>query len=264
MASPFDELGDGVFRRRYESLDLNIGLVLGEAGVIVIDTRASHDQADELRAEIMSLTSKPVVAVINTHFHWDHVWGNARFPDVPIWGHVRCREFLETEGAVMKEKVIEMLPPEYEAALRDVETVPPTHTFTAIHGIDLGDRKVVLSHHGRAHTDSDIIINVPDVDVTFVGDVVEEGAPPQFGSAFPLEWPATIEAMSSDLASTIVPGHGDVVDREYVGTQRQELESIATSFRAHPLDAEAPPPGPYPSEILGQAWKRHRELSGWA
>jgi hypothetical protein len=45
----FDELGDGVFRRRYEALDLNIGVVLGEDGVLIVDTRAPHPQADELR-----------------------------------------------------------------------------------------------------------------------------------------------------------------------------------------------------------------------
>jgi glyoxylase-like metal-dependent hydrolase (beta-lactamase superfamily II) len=265
MSSPFDELGDGVFRRRYESLDLNIGVVLGEAGAVVIDTRATHIQAEELRAEIASLTSRRVTAVINTHYHWDHVWGNARFRGLPIWAHVRCREFLEAEGSVMQHKVVEMMPEEYKDAFREVETVPPTHTFTAIQGLDLGDRTVVMSYHGRAHTDSDIVIHVPDADVTFMGDVIEEGAPPQFGSAFPLEWPVTLEAMALDLGSTdqgstIVPGHGDVVDVGFVATQREELESIAAAFRAHPLDTEEWPPGPYPAEIMQQAWRRHREV----
>lgn len=81
----FDELGEGVFRRRYEALDLNIGVVIGEDGVLVVDTRASHSQADQFKKELSSLTDLPVRWVINTHWHWDHTFGNSRFPDVDLW-----------------------------------------------------------------------------------------------------------------------------------------------------------------------------------
>lgn len=77
---PWDELAEGVFRRRYESLDLNIGLVVGGDGALVIDTRASHGQARVLRQDIRKVTSEPVRWVINTHYHWDHVFGNTMFP----------------------------------------------------------------------------------------------------------------------------------------------------------------------------------------
>ena len=83
-----------IFRRRYPSLDLNIGVVIGGDGVLVIDTRASHGQAEELRSEIAGLTSLPIRWVVNSHWHWDHTFGNAVFPDAALWGHRRCREFL--------------------------------------------------------------------------------------------------------------------------------------------------------------------------
>ena len=76
----FDELADGVFRRHYESLDLNVGVVLGDEGSLIADTRASHVEADELLDELRRLTSLPVLWVIDTHWHWDHTFGNARFP----------------------------------------------------------------------------------------------------------------------------------------------------------------------------------------
>ena len=86
MTAPFDELGDGVFRRRYESLDLNIGVVIGGDGVLVIDTRASHGQARQLIDELTALTPLAVRWVINTHWHWDHTFGNAMFPDARVLG----------------------------------------------------------------------------------------------------------------------------------------------------------------------------------
>lgn len=257
--APFDEIGDRVFRRRYNELDLNIGVVIGEAGIVVVDTRASHQDADEFKAELRRLSRVPVVAVVNTHYHWDHVWGNARFPNVPIWGHVRCREYLETAGEVMRAAVLDQLPTEQHASVREVVTTPPTHSFTAVASIDLGDREVWLSYHGRAHTDSDIVVRVADSGVIFMGDLVEQGAPPQFGSSYPLDWPTTVEAIEVDLFPTVVPGHGDVVDPGFVRGQREELAAVAEAVAAHPPESANPPAGPYPEETMAAAWARYRE-----
>ena len=82
----FDELAEGVYARRYESLDLNVGVVVSGDGVLVVDTRASHIEADELRNDLRSLTPLPVRWVVDTHWHWDHTFGNARFPEAEIWG----------------------------------------------------------------------------------------------------------------------------------------------------------------------------------
>ena len=259
--APFDEVGDRVFRRRYEMLDSNVGVILSEAGVVVIDTRASHAQADEIRSELATITSDPVVAVVNTHYHWDHVWGNARFRHAPIWGHVRCREFLEVEGEAMRESVLGSVAEEYHAAIRGVHIVPPDHTFSAVADIDLGDRRVRLSYRGRGHTDSDVVVQVDGADVTFVGDLVEEGAPPQYGSAFPQDWPATLEAVEYDLTSIVVPGHGDVVDPAFVSTQRKQVAAVAELVAGHPADRDEPPVGPFPEPIMAQALQRYRETT---
>ncbi|MDH3500449.1 MAG: MBL fold metallo-hydrolase [Acidimicrobiia bacterium] len=258
--SPFDEVGDRVFRRRYASLDLNIGVIMGEAGIAIVDTRASHRQADELRAELAQLTTSPIVAVINTHYHWDHVWGNARFPAVPIWGHVRCKEFLESDGNQMIDDALGWMPKEHHDEIRAVVTTPPTHVFEAVARLDLGDREIWLSYHGRAHTDSDIVIRVPDAEVTFLGDLIEEGAPPQFGSSFPLDWPPTIQAIERNLARTIVPGHGDVVDAAFVAAQREELAAVAAALAGHGAARDEAPAGPYPERFMRQAFNRYREL----
>ena len=92
----WQEVGDRIYRRRYQSLDLNVGLILSDEGAIVIDSRAHHGQADELLSDIASRTRLPIRTLINTHYHWDHTFGNAVFAGVPIWGHTRSAEALRT------------------------------------------------------------------------------------------------------------------------------------------------------------------------
>jgi glyoxylase-like metal-dependent hydrolase (beta-lactamase superfamily II) len=106
----FEELSDGVFRRRFESLDLNIGVVMADVGLVVIDTRASHVEADELREELRTLTPLPVRWVIDTHWHWDHTFGNSRFPEAEIWGHDLCRQNMLQRGESMKHDAAAWLP----------------------------------------------------------------------------------------------------------------------------------------------------------
>lgn len=137
-----------------------------------------------------------------------------------------------------------------------METVPPTDVFEQSASIDLGDRTVRLDFLGRGHTDSDIVVTVPDADVTFAGDLVEEGAPPAFGDSFPVDWPETLVRMESMMGTVVVPGHGDVVDAAYVAGQRAELAAVATAL----IDSDGPEPprGPYPPEVMAQALTRYR------
>jgi glyoxylase-like metal-dependent hydrolase (beta-lactamase superfamily II) len=263
--SPFDELADGVYRRRYESLDLNIGVILGEAAVLVVDSRASHRQADELRAELESLTKLPVAWVVNTHYHWDHTWGNARFPEATLWGHVLCRSEMLEHGEEARQRVLDSMPPEHHDAINEVVITPPTETFTAESSIDLGNRIVDLAYHGRGHTNSDIVVTVRDAGVVFAGDLIEEGAPPSFGDAYPLEWAPTLRG--AGLAGTIVPGHGDIVAMGFAETQREELAYIAAlAHRGHQADApvsELIGDGPYPAATMEIALTRaYAQLDG--
>ena len=117
----------------------------------------------------------------------------------------------------------------------------PTHTLVDDEVIDLGGRRVVLHHPGRGHTDNDIVVEVPDAEVTFVGDLVEQGAPPSFDDAFPLEWPTTLDHLLERLGPVVVPGHGDVVDPDFVARQRidiAEVEQVARTLSPTAADQE--------------------------
>jgi glyoxylase-like metal-dependent hydrolase (beta-lactamase superfamily II) len=96
--------------------------------------------------------------------------------------------------------------------------------------------------------------------VAFAGDLVEEGAPPSFGDAFPLAWPATVGRLLDLAATTVVPGHGDVVGRDFVRRQRAELAAMAAlcaTVAAGDLPAaEALRRAPFPEDHAREALQR--------
>jgi len=218
--------------RRYatwgdEPFDQNIGVVLGRRGLAVIDTRASHRLADELRAEIAELSHLPIAAVVNTHHHWDHTFGNARFVPSPIWAHIRCAERVRVDGDAMRSRVVAQAP-DYADELAEVALTPPDRTFTDVATVDLGDRDLQLSYLGRGHTDNDIVIDVSDSGVLFAGDLLENDAAPSYGDAFPRDWATTVsERLLPLVRNAVVPGHGGVGDRPFVAAQAADLAAMA-------------------------------------
>jgi glyoxylase-like metal-dependent hydrolase (beta-lactamase superfamily II) len=217
-------------------MDLNVTLVVGDGACLVVDTRAGAAEGAELADAVRSVTAHPWV-VVNTHFHFDHAFGNAQFRPATIWGHRRCAEVLAgPEGVEMRARIARRY---RRAGLEDdaraieaVELVAPDEVFDDHATFDIGGRPVELHHLGRGHTDSDLVVRLPDADLLLAGDLVEEGAPPQFGDGFPLDWPATMDALLELVGGPVVPGHGAVVDRGFVVGQRAELARIGTVARA--------------------------------
>ena len=230
-ARPWQEVGERVFVGRYELFDQTIGIVIGAEGVVVIDTRTSHRRADELISDLRNLTRLPIAHVVNTHMHFDHTFGNARFRPSPIWGHVRCASGMREGGEAARRRITEQLP-ELAEELAEVEIVPPDQLLSDSALLDLGDRQLELRFLGRGHTDNDIVVLVPDAEVLFACDLLENGAPPSFGDAFPLAWAKT-GARLLDLAESVVaPGHGEVADRRFAEQQVSALAVLADLCRA--------------------------------
>ncbi len=262
MTSPWVEIGEGVFVRRYAFYDQNIVVVRGGERTLVVDTRSTPAQARELLADARRLGIGRFDVVVNSHGHYDHAFGNHELRPTVIWGHERCATMIEVTGESQRRRVSEE-EPELADDLANVILDPPDRTFADHAVIDLGGLTVELAYLGRGHTDNDIVIRVPDADVLCAGDLLENGAAPDFGDGFPMDWPATVETMlaMTGPATVVVPGHGDHAGRAFVERSLEELREVTARARlVHGgfMDIGAAlADGPYPSahmeEPLGRA-----------
>jgi glyoxylase-like metal-dependent hydrolase (beta-lactamase superfamily II) len=262
----WEEVADGVFRRRYQPHDVSVCVVRGADGLLVCDTRSSHRQADEIRADLKALGTLPVRWVVNTHAHFDHSFGNARFgPDsdlgAPIYGHELVPAHLDAyERPMLAEVIASGEEPAGEWA--DVVITPPTVLVGEAMTLDLGGTAAELRHFGRGHTDNDLLVHLPASGVWLVGDLVEESGPPVYGSgSFPLDWPGTIGRLRAALrdGDVLVPGHGAVVGAAFLAAQHEQLAAAAALVRelhaagvpAERAEAEAGNRWPFPEGLPG-------------
>ncbi|MEP6629881.1 MAG: MBL fold metallo-hydrolase [Lapillicoccus sp.] len=274
--TPFVEVADRVLVARYPQWDVNVGLVVGSAAALVVDTRGTQAQGHEVLADVRALgLPVPVTTVVNTHVHYDHTFGNRAFDGTTIYAHDRVGEAFEADAERLKDRFRADPDPVPDASysaqdVRDLlATVPrgPDLTFATTASVDLGGRVVHLAYAGRAHTDGDIRIWVPDAGVVFLGDLVEESADPSLGTdSWPLDWAGTLERHLAGVApdATVVPSHGTVVDTGFVARQRDEMAALAQVIRERhaagvPLaqaQQQADARLPYPLPWLADAFAR--------
>ncbi|MQA16251.1 MAG: MBL fold metallo-hydrolase [Pseudonocardiaceae bacterium] len=223
MTDRWIEVGDGVLVRRHDELDLSAGLVLGDRGCLLVDTRGDVGQGAQLAAAVRSVTPLPWQVALS-HAHFDHCLGTAALLPAHVWAHPGCRDDLARGGARQHAEARG-----WRRGAGHVTPVVPDRMVAARTELDVGGRRVLLDHLGRGHTDHDVVVSVPDAGVVFAGDLVEQGAPPAFEDAFPREWPGTVTALLGLGAGTVVPGHGEPVDGCFVAGQRDELTDLAAA-----------------------------------
>jgi len=252
------EVADKVFVRRFLDFNVNVGLVVGDNATLVIDTRGSDRQGRELASEIRWITHGKLV-VANTHHHYDHAFGNSAFLPAEIWGHEQCAARLRSDSRTTQYALAAAMP-EFAAEYTDAHITPPNKTFRDSVSLELGGRKVELTHYGRGHTDNDIVAVVPDVHVVFAGDLVEQGAPPSFEDSYPMDWPGTMGRILDVALGPVIPGHGEVVGRSFVEGQLADLSALAQLARRVRFDGgsadDAMPLSPFPARVARVALTR--------
>lgn len=219
------EIADRVFVRRYPFLDQNIGVVVGDTDVLVVDSRASEGHAREILDDLRVITPRAPTVVVNTHAHWDHCFGNRAFRPCTVWGHDGVAPFLARTLEDQRSTTVES-DPTLAAEMAGFVPDPPDRTFAESVSIDLGGRTVELRFLGRAHTDHDIVAIVDGGGVVFAGDLIEGGNPPWFGDGYPIDWPATDDALLALGATSYVPGHGAVFGPAEVAAQADEVRQV--------------------------------------
>jgi glyoxylase-like metal-dependent hydrolase (beta-lactamase superfamily II) len=231
-------VADRVWVARQEWFDLNVCLVGGADGLLVVDTQGSAHAARAIADDVRALGVGPVTAVFNTHEHFDHTFGNGAFREafgaIPIHAHEQAAAHTVEAGERVKERYAASADDPHRDELLATEIVVADHTFSSVRVLDLGDRRVELAHPGRGHSYGDAIVRVDDADVLLAGDLIEESAPPVYGvDSHPLDWPAALDVVLSLLGpgSVVVPGHGAVVDRAFVEEQRDAVAIVAQTIR---------------------------------
>lgn len=189
----------------------NTGFVVGDTGVISIDTTSTERRNRAYIDAIASVTDRPVTTVVNTHHHADHTHGNYLFPDATVVAHAACREVMMAAGI-----------PDYSAVFPgvqwgDLQFRAPDATFTGALTLHIDDLTVELRDLGYvAHTEGDLLAWIPQRKVLFTGDLIFHGGTPfaLFGSIS-----GTLDALDeigSYDADVIVPGHGPAFARDEV------------------------------------------------
>ena len=271
--SGFVEVADRCWVARHAWFDVNVSVVGGDRGLLVVDTHASERAARAVAEQVRALPGE-VVAVVNTHEHFDHTFGNGVLagPGVPLIAHETAAAHTVEAGERIQRAYDEEPDDPHREEVQATSIVPATETFSSARVVDLGDRSVELVHPGRGHTGGDLVVRVGDADVLLAGDLVEEsalrGGVPGFGpDCFPMEWPGTLDLVVSLVtdASVVVPGHGLPVNRDFVMEQRSAIGVVAETIRdlasrGVPVgDALAAAQWPYPTEELADAVRRGYE-----
>jgi len=202
------EVADGVFAYVQDdgSWWVNTTGFLARAGqVLAVDACATERRTLALRQAIDQTVGAPVRTLVNTHFHGDHTYGNSLFPEVTVIGHERCR------AGMLADTLLDLTPPIWEPSpdWGRVTIAPPSVTFTDRLTLWVDDLTVELRYvGGRAHTDGDIVVWVPERGVLFTGDMVFNGGTPLLISGSVSGYLAALDRIRALGATVLVPGHG--------------------------------------------------------
>jgi cyclase len=220
------KIGDGIWAAVVNDEGLaggNAGFVIGDDGVLVIDTFQDPRPARTLLTEIRKRTQLPIRFVVNTHYHLDHVNGNDVFAaaGATIVAHRNVRAWMRTENIKMLDPPVT---PEKKARVASLTL--PSVVYDSHIELFLGRRRVNVRYY-PGHTGGDSVVSIPDAHVVFCGDMLWKRHIPNLIDASTGPWVASLDAMQKDYgASTWVPGHGDIANGADLVTFRKYLADL--------------------------------------
>ena len=208
----------------------NIGFIVGEQCVAVIDTGGSPAQGRALKNAIVKVTDKPVCYVINTHVHPDHIYGNSAFkqPGVQFVGHTKLPRAMATRGQYYLERSEDQL----GFALKPEDIIPPDITVDSFKVIDLGNREIILTAHPTAHTDNDLSVYDKKTDTLWLSDLLFVTHVPTLDGSLK-GWLAEIAKLEKHSYRFVIPGHGPLVTQwpEAIQPEKRYLQTLLTDIR---------------------------------
>jgi len=235
----------------------NGGIIAGRNSLLIVE---GHMQPAGAALEIeaaRAVSKSPVRAAIDTHFHFDHSFGNPAYSaaGIPIMAHEKAGSLMKEKYAALqggdKAPLLAPLQQRIASASSAVEKarrqddlekfrfmyrsidegtiVYPTELLRETElpkRIDLGGLTAVLEFH-PGHTTTDLIVHVPERDVVFTGDLLFHRAYPVSIDADMILWRKALQHFSGYGRRTqFVPGHGPVCDLETVKEQSALLDNL--------------------------------------
>jgi glyoxylase-like metal-dependent hydrolase (beta-lactamase superfamily II) len=189
----------------------NVVFVITSAGVVVLDSGASVQIGEMAIRRLRTLTDRPVVAIVNSHYHGDHFLGNDAFVQaygtaLPIHAHPAARTQIEGIAGSGWRSMMERWT---NGATVGTKVVPPNRS--AGHGdvLRFGDTTLRVHHHGVAHTEADLCVEVVEDRVVYVGDVAMNGRIANMDDGSYVGTLKAFDALERDVPGALwVPGHG--------------------------------------------------------
>lgn len=232
----------------------NCGVVVaGDGASVLVDTTSTERRNRAMLAEVAKVSAGAPRAVINTHHHPDHTYGNGFLPqETVVIGHHRCREEVLAAG-LEATKVITA--PDYGA----VSVRPPELTFADQLTLHLPEFPIELHHVGRAHTSNDVIVWLPEQRTLFAGDLAFAGGQPFLLEGSVTGFRGALAQMRALGAEAIVPGHGPVRR----GEQVEQLLDGMDAYVAYVAEIAASSHRAGLTPLEAAQKHRDNQFSGW-
>lgn len=241
-AHRFEKIAEGIYYATASGtmqVGANSPVFVNDSEAVVIDSGTSPAAGRALVQDVKALTDKPVKYVIDSHYHYDHLFGNQVFgSDVQIIGHDHTRDRLKVNTLeqytfltsvrpipqrveALRQRIAQETNADQKATLerqaqnslsyaeqvKEVKQTPPNLTFDNTMTLVRGGREFKLLYLGRGHTDTDVVTYLPRERVVATGDLMESVLS-YMGDSYPEEWIATLERLKALDFDTVLPGHG--------------------------------------------------------
>ena len=219
----------------------NAGVVVTSKGVVIFDALGSPALSAMLLDKVRAITDQPVVKIVASHYHADHIYGlqtfKAAYPNAAIIGPQGALEYLDSDAAAsrLEERRVSLDPWVND----DTRLIAPDIINDGVMRFKVSDVTFTLNYVGNAHSDGDQTMLVEPDRVLFSGDVIFEGRIPFVGNADTRHWLATLDNLHTHGLKALIPGHGRYSDkpadtikltRKYLRYLRKVMGAAADDF----------------------------------
>jgi len=208
----------------------NSTIIIGDKGVILVDTGSTDEIGKLLKDTIASITKKPVTHVINTHHHGDHVLGNVAFKDAEIISARKCQELMNAPGYAWIETMENMTGMKFpNTKIIPAKKVYPENTTNKVtlQGVSM---ELIVPH--GSHTPGDIMVHLPQYKLLIAGDILVKEMMPSFVDAHVKTLINTIDGISKMNIKTIIPGHGSLMNMEEAKALHKKISVLYAGVEA--------------------------------